>query len=256
VLSPAELADRAAAGLHEHWRAQCGYVAGGETAVHDGLLVTATNLADATLNVGFVTAPPAHPEAALDWFEGWFAARGLHPGIELRRGHHPEVERLLAARGYAVVVRRPAMALHPVTVPDEAPMPRTTVREVADDTDLEAFRAVQAEVFDLTPEVAEAFLPRAAVETPGIRFLLGLHDGVACATSAVSISRYGAGIVGVGTLAAYRRRGLGRAVTVAALRAAGDADVAWLYPSDMARPLYAGLGFATLADSEVWVAPR
>src|SRR5688500_13465983 len=72
VLTAAEQAERAAAGLHAHWRAQCAYVSGGEVAERDGLLVTATRLPDETLNVAFAPGAVSDPAAALDWFEGWF----------------------------------------------------------------------------------------------------------------------------------------------------------------------------------------
>jgi GNAT superfamily N-acetyltransferase len=255
VLTPAEQAERCAAGLRAHWRAQCGYVAGGEVAEHDGVLVTATNLADETLNCAFVARAPEAPEAALDWCAGWFAERGLRPGIELRAGRHPEVERSLRERGFTVVVRRPAMALHPFAVPDEDPPPRVTVRAVTDGGDLDAYQVVQGTVFDMRPDVTAAFLPPEGAETPGMHWFLASFDDVPCATAAVSISEHGAGIVGVGTLPAYRRRGLARAATIAALRAGSGSDLAWLYPSAMARPLYEGLGFAALDDAEVWVAP-
>lgn len=251
-LTPSDQAERCAAGLHAHWRAQCGYVTGGEVAEHGGLLAALTNLPDQTLNVAFAPGPVARPAEALDWFEELFRSRGFKPAIEVRVGRQPEVERLLAERGYAVVVRRPAMALHPVAVA-EAAAPRVRVRRVADDADLAAFHAIQGEVFDLAPGIAEEFLPRRAVETPGIAFLLAWHDDVPCATASVSVSEHGAGIVGVGTLPAYRRRGIGRAVTAAAIRAAGDVDLAWLYPSPVARRLYEGLGFRALDDTQVWV---
>lgn len=251
----AQWRELATAGLHAHWRAQCGYVAGGEVAERHGLLITATRLPDETLNVAF--APGAVPEAdaAVAWFEAWFRDRGMHPGIELRTGEHPDLERVLAVRGYTVVVRRPAMVLAPIAVPG-AP-PRVTVTEVEDDADLARYRAIQAEVFDLTAEVAAGLLPPAAVETAGIRLFLARHDGVACGTAAVSVSRYGAGVVGVATLPAHRRRGVGRAVTAAAVRwgAAAGAGLAWLYPTEMARPLYAALGFRAVGDTQVWVAP-
>ncbi|HWL38438.1 MAG TPA: GNAT family N-acetyltransferase [Frankiaceae bacterium] len=254
MLTAAEQAERCAAGLHAHWRTQCGYVAGGEVAEHDGLLVTATRLPDETLNVAFAPDAVSDPAAALDWFEGWFRTRGLKPGIEVRVGEQPALEALLAERGYSVVVRRPAMALHPVSLPGVA-VPRASVRAVGSDADLAAFQAIQAEVFAMTPEVTEAFLPRAAVETPGVTLLVGSYDGVDCATSAVSVSAYGAGIVGVATLPAYRRRGLGRLVTAAAVHAGAGADLAWLYPSAMARRLYEGLGFRALDETQVWVSP-
>ena len=250
-------ADRCAAGLHAHWRTQCGYVAGGEVAEGHGLLITATRLPDETLNVAFAPGDVPDPAVAVGWFERWFRARGLRPGIELRAGRQPAVEAELAARGYAVVVRRPAMALDPIDVP-ETPVARVTVTEVEDTADLAAYQAIQSEIFDLVPDVAAALLPRRAVETPGIRFFLARHDDVACATAAVSLSEHGAGLVGVATLPGYRRRGIGRAVTAAALRwgAARGAGLAWLYPSGMARPLYEGLGFCALDDTQVWVKNR
>jgi ribosomal protein S18 acetylase RimI-like enzyme len=258
VLSPEEQADRCAAGLHAHWRTQCGYIAGGEVAEHDGVLVTATNVPDETLNVAFVPRAPADPEGAVAWCEEWFGARGLRLGVELRVGAHPEVELVLRSREYRVVVRRPAMALHPVALPGVATPHRVTVRRVTDDADLAAFQAVQAAAFDLTPEVAERFLPPAALATPGIAFFVAAHDDVVAATAAVSVSPHGAGVVGVATLPAYRRRGLGRAVTLAAVAhgAAAGADLAWLYPSPMARSLYASIGFRALDETQVWVAPE
>jgi GNAT superfamily N-acetyltransferase len=253
AVSPDELADRAAAGLHAHWQAQCGWIDGGEVLSNDGVLVTLTNLPDDTLNCAFVPSAPSDPRAALDWCVAEFARRRRTCGVEVRVGQRPEVEALLRERGFRVVVRRPAMTLHPLVAPPVEG--RVHVRAVETDAELAAFQAIQSEVFDLTPEVAERFLPRAAVETPGVRFFLASYAGVDCGVAGVSLSEHGAGIVGVGTLAAYRHRGVGRAVTAAALGwAANRADLAWLYPSAMARRMYERLGFVTLPDeAQVWV---
>ena len=255
-MTPTEVEDACWHGLHAHWRAQCGYIESGEVAERDGLLVTATRVADETLNCAFVTRPLDDPAETLGWCAEWFAARGLRMGVEVRTGEDPASEEWLARHGFTVVVRRPAMALRPLPSRVVAPPPRVTVDFVEDDGDLAAFQAVQADAFNMTPEVAERFLPRAAVETDGIAFLLARHDGVACATAGASVSAYGVGIVGVATLPAYRRRGIGRAVTTAAVAwgAARGADLAWLYPSAMARPLYEGLGFVALREHAVWVA--
>lgn len=250
------LADRAARGLHAHWRAQCGYVAGGEVAEHDGVLLTVTNLSDETLNCAFVPGRPADPQGSVDWFVSEFERRGLRPGMELRAGHHPEIEASLRRRGFTVVVRRPAMTMSPLAG-RQVESAGVAVREVASEADLAAFRAIQSEVFDLAPAVAAAFLPWAALEVPVARWFLATYGGVPCGTAAASLSEHGAGIVGVGTLAAYRGRGVGRTVTAAALAwAAGmGADLAWLYPSAMAQRMYERLGFTTLDDvAQVWVA--
>ena len=251
------LADRAARGLHAHWRTQCGYVAGGEVAERDGVLLTVTNLSDGTLNCAFLTGRPADPAAAVEWFVSEFERRGLRPGMELRSGLHPDVEELLRRRGFTVVVRRPAMTTTLPARPVEAH--GVEVSEVTSDDDLAAFRAIQSEVFEMTPRVTEAFLPRAALDVPGVRWFLATCDGVPCGTAAASLSEHGAGIVGVGTAAAFRRRGVGRAVTSAAVAWAAEngADLAWLYPSAMAQRMYERLGFTTLDDvAQVWVAPH
>jgi ribosomal protein S18 acetylase RimI-like enzyme len=258
VLSPAEQSERAARGLHHVWRAQCGYVAGGEVAERDGVLVTATRLPDETLSCAFLTSPPPDVDAALDWCAAWFRERGLRMGIELRVGAHPVVETSLSRRGFGVVVRRPSMTLHPLAA-DGIPTPhRVTIRAVAGEADLVAAQAIQGEAFAMTPEVAAAFLPPAMLDSPGLTLYVAAYDDVPCATAAVSVSEHGAGIVGVATLRAYRRRGIARAVTATAVEHGrqNGADLAWLYPTAMAQELYAGLGFATLDDVQVWVEPR
>jgi hypothetical protein len=163
IALPHPLAERAAAGLREVWRTQCGYIAGGEVAERPGLLVTATRLADETLNCAFITGSLPDAGAALDWCAGWFHERGLRTGIELPAGTYPDVETALAARGFAVVVRRPAMVLHPLLAPDAAPdvapPARVRVTEVTDEAELAAYQAIQAEAFDMTPDVSAAFLP-------------------------------------------------------------------------------------------------
>jgi GNAT superfamily N-acetyltransferase len=254
---PHPLSERAAAGLREVWRTQCGYIAGGEVAEYPGVLVTATRLPDETLNCAFATGPLPDPDAALDWCVAWFHERGLRTGIELPAGTYPNAEAALAARGFSVVVRRPTMVLHPLVVPDVTAA-RVHVTEVTDAAELAAYQAIQAEAFDMTPEVSAGFLPWAAVETEGVRLFLAHHDDVPCATAGVHVSGYGAGVVGVATARGYRRRGIGRTVTAAALRwsAARGADLAWLYPTAMARRLYEGLGFVALDDVQVWVEAR
>ena len=61
------------------------------------------------------------------------------------------------------------------------------------------------------------------------------------------------GVMGVGVVPAARGRGIGSAATVRAARAFTGADLAWLHPSDEARPMYARLGFEQVSEWEVWV---
>jgi GNAT superfamily N-acetyltransferase len=53
------------------------------------------------------------------------------------------------------------------------------------------------------------------------------------------------GVFGVGVVPEARGRGIGAALTVVAVRAF-PAELAWLVPSDLARPMYERLGFREL----------
>jgi ribosomal protein S18 acetylase RimI-like enzyme len=60
------------------------------------------------------------------------------------------------------------------------------------------------------------------------------------------------GVFGVAVVPRARRRGIGRALTLHAARAFPGADMAWLHPTEPARPLYEDLGFETVSTWEVW----
>ena len=63
-----------------------------------------------------------------------------------------------------------------------------------------------------------------------------------------------AAVFGVATVPAYRRRGLGRAMTLAVLHegARRGADLAFLNPSDSGDPVYRALGFTDAPGFAVW----
>jgi GNAT superfamily N-acetyltransferase len=89
-----------------------------------------------------------------------------------------------------------------------------------------------------------------------IVLLLARHEGVPVGGALGVRVDATVGVFGVGVVAASRRRGLGGALTCAAARAVGmPDDVAWLFPSEQARPLYERLGFVAADAWEVWVGP-
>ncbi|MGW1552885.1 GNAT family N-acetyltransferase [Streptomyces sp. NPDC002346] len=70
-------------------------------------------------------------------------------------------------------------------------------------------------------------------------------DGVPAAAGLAILTERHVGLANIGTLPEYRRRGLGRAVTEAALRDGRAAGVraAYLHSSDEAVPLFEQVGF-------------
>lgn len=91
--------------------------------------------------------------------------------------------------------------------------------------------------------------PRAGIEAwsrpqPSWRLWVARLDGEIVGTSAVITAGGVAGLYGVGTAAAARRRGIGRLLTVPPLQASG-AEVAGLFASPDGEALYRTLGFET-----------
>jgi Acetyltransferase (GNAT) family len=81
--------------------------------------------------------------------------------------------------------------------------------------------------------------------------------GVASAMATVDPSSEVAIVGWVGTDRAYRRRGIGRAVTLAATNAAFDlgARLVALQASPMGLPIYEKLGYRTVTRYQLWLPP-
>lgn len=114
-----------------------------------------------------------------------------------------------------------------------------------DDSDRAALRSAFATIGSLTGDPVTAAWAEA--------------DGRGVGSSMATLDpETGMAIVGwVGTDEAYRRRGIGRAITLAAIRAAfdlGAIDVG-LQASPMGLPVYERLGFRTVTGYQVWLPP-
>jgi GNAT superfamily N-acetyltransferase len=156
----------------------------------------------------------------------------------------------MAAQGLTKLSETPGMALDIATMHDEPPAePDLEVREVADKSDFEAWFRTCVESFPFDDVVARSW--RAAHEPLGFGDASPLHNYVAWLAGrpvAVSAILYGAecaGIWNVGTMADVRGRGIGREVTLAALRdaRARGATLSVLGSSPMGFPVYTRIGF-------------
>jgi GNAT superfamily N-acetyltransferase len=249
-----DVRDRVALGLRSAWLRQAGWTGLGAVARFDGILVTLTGLPEPTLNVGFVESPPADPGAALVAAEAWFEANGHRIGIDIERGRDPEVESAAARLGLSPAVSRPGMARAIRRSPADPPPPGVSIRAVRNGAGLDAVRALQREVFGLPPGVAAGFLPPVALRTSGFRLLLATLDGEPAGSAAMHMDHGATGIMGVATLPAARRRGIGTALTVGCLAHAADegCDLSWLQSEPAARTIYERLGFKVVSDWVVW----
>ena len=156
----------------------------------------------------------------------------------------------------------PAFALPLRDLPELPAIPGLVVRRVNDDTDLESYLGIVGQ----TLSSSEAFtgLLRDASRRIGFEddapeeHFIGLLDGVPVATASLLVAGGAAGIYNVATLEPARRRGIGAAMTVAAVRrgAARGLRSATLQASDMGRPIYERLGFRFVCDLVPYRSPR
>lgn len=219
------------------WRADSLTRPRGEWADLGGLSVHTTGLAVPYWNGAHVTEPSGIQ--ALGEAERWFEVRGMPWGVLV-----PAELDLDPGTGHITDQR--------VMLRDLEHLP--ALPEVELWWGSQDAAAVQAEAFE--EDQADAFvLPKLVNDACAV---VVAHDqGVPAATATLVTVEGVAAIYGVATLTGHRRKGLGRAVTLAALHEGErrGCDLAFLNPSDLGYGLYAELGFQDALPWRVYRAP-
>jgi ribosomal protein S18 acetylase RimI-like enzyme len=134
------------------------------------------------------------------------------------------------------------------------------IREVTDEADLERWRIPVRRAFGFPPLVDEAVsaaIAAHALRRRDVRCFLGLLGDEPVAGSMLAHAGGVAGIYNVATLPAVRRRGIGTALTRAALAAARHAGDRWavLLAEPAGEGVYRALGFRPLCRIQTWLWP-
>jgi ribosomal protein S18 acetylase RimI-like enzyme len=223
------------------WQADVATRPGGGWADLGGVVVFTTGIPVRHWNGAYLTDPSGLER--LDAVAAWFAGRGMPWGLLAPSDiglTPPALERVTVQR----VMLRDLEALPPV--------PELTLRwDAAEDAAL-----VQVAAFEDPLEQTRAFVtPKLVNAACGV---VTAYDGSEPVSTATLVVVDGvAAVFGVGTAPPYRRRGLGRALTLAVLHEGRrrGADLAYLNPSDSGEPVYRALGFTDAPGWDVW-APR
>lgn len=192
-------------------------------------------------------APEAELAAALTWlternvpFRVWVAEKLVADLGDLPARHGLQPDPALY----------PGMVLHPIPV---APTPRVGITIF--DAGRDEFISVLEEG-GLSPELAHRLISFSFAEDPDVRLFVGRLDRRPVGTSIAIRSRHGSGVYNVGTFPDARRRGVGIALTWAAVEAghAWGCDSIVLQSSTMGLPMYSEMGFRTVAPYVVYAA--
>lgn len=253
--SPA-LLERVHANYRECWRYFARTVPGGAITEAHGVTCTATTVPIAFFNPCFIIEDAPDPEAAIDLARRFYAERGLP---WLLRTHGTAAARVGEAAKDAGLIAggaAPGMLLadRSGAGPD---VPGLEIRTVQNLDDLRTFNLTSAHGFGLPVEAMAAWDTPAMLAGPDATFYLGLIDGTPVATSMRFTSHRIAGVYTVSTLAEYRGRGIGAALTWrAALGGKGEGCIASaLQASSMGLPVYQRMGYRHVSDYETWDMP-
>jgi GNAT superfamily N-acetyltransferase len=198
--------------------------------------------------VAILAPTPARDiEAAVDW------VRGLGQSVSLRVREDVDDDAVRQAAATSGLHRSPwvdpAMVMAPLAVASAPPAGLRLERATPATLDgWYAALAASAGVPSTHPFLRD-MLPESGIDDADIRLLAGFLDDRPVATSVAIRSENVVGVYAVGTAESARRRGIGTAMTWAAVEEgrAWGAKAAVLQASEMGEPVYRAMGFQTVA---------
>ena len=151
----------------------------------------------------------------------------------------------------------PAMVL--TEMPVRVPLPSgVTVVRVTDAVDFDVHIGAAAAVAGVDAERCRTWLGAGIVDDPAVTLFIGYTNGTPVATSMSVRTGDVVGVYNVGTVPSDRRRGIGWAMTAAAVTAGAEmgATVAILQSSPMAASIYEAHGFRRLFQYRLFHQPN
>jgi ribosomal protein S18 acetylase RimI-like enzyme len=223
---------------------------GGDLRRFGGVAAYVTGLPISLFNgcVVVETASASELDEALAWVSGHDVPKLVFVAEE----HEADVAPATASHGLVrEAVPAPGMVLEPIPEPP-APAPGVVV----DEAGIDEFRGVFT-AFGRDPDLAASLFPGSLLDDADVGAFVGRLGGRPVGYSLAIRSERTSGVYNVGTLPEARRRGVGTALTWAAVdhgRRAGY-DCAVLQSSEMAVAMYEAMGFRTVVRYAVFSEP-
>ena len=210
-------------------------------------------------NAAFRTDDGLDPAELIARAGEFFGARGRGFTVWARRGAPADRDLIEVAEGSGLknAYEMPEMIL--AGRAEEPPLPNgVEVRRLSSAEDAEQYWRIAAAAYESVGFPPEVFGHYEGLEglADAVAFL-ALLDGKPVGIAMTIVSHGVAGIYWVGSLTEARGRGIGRAVTAAATNAGFDlgADFASLQASPMGAPVYRAMGYETICDYRLLLAP-
>ncbi|MEU8224455.1 GNAT family N-acetyltransferase [Kribbella sp. NPDC048915] len=159
----------------------------------------------------------------------------------------------LTAAGFVAAGAEPGMAARIADLQVPQPVPGLSLTRIGNDKDLAAWEATLGQGFGEGPREARwvaSVYQQLGYGDPWQHYI-GWLEGTPVATATVFLGAGVAGLYFVMTVPEVRRRGVGAAITYAALQHA-DVEYAVLGSSAAGQPVYEGLGFREHCQIEIY----
>jgi GNAT superfamily N-acetyltransferase len=212
-------------------------------------------------NAAFRAEDGADPEGLIASAREFFNPRGRGFSLWVRDGEPADTDLVEAARaaGLQMVYAMPEMVLssRPQAAPPPAGVELRRVSEPQQAADYWAVAASSYASLGFPPEVFAGNSDHEGMLADNLAAFVAHLDDEPVGIALTIVSDGVAGIYWVGSVERARGMGIGQAVTAAAVEAgfALGAGVASLQASHMGKPVYERMGFETVYDYQLWMAP-
>lgn len=206
------------------------------------------------LNVTVVYETLADPASAVRRCVDFYRAAGADFVMRVRVGFDPDTQQAMRELGLQTADQMPGMVLNPVA---DIPAPPDALTIVDwDARSLSTYNEIMAVSFAAPLELMNNLISPDLLNSPTHGYL-GYVGGRPVTTSALIASDGVAGVYNVATVPEYRGRGIGEAMTWHAVRKGVEAGcvIGSLQASAMGQPVYARMGFRTIAPYESYILP-
>ena len=144
----------------------------------------------------------------------------------------------------------PGLALFPVPADSPAMLPHHEIRAIDDAAGVEDHIVTASAGFEMSESLLRSIVDASLLGRPDVTFYVGYASGAPVSTGLGVRTGRTIGVYNISTIPAFRKRGLGAAMTarVAADGAMAGCEVAILQATAMGLPVYQRLGYRVVVD--------
>ena len=233
------------ANMRAAWRATASFGPSHSVLERDDVQLVASGLPVGLFNPAFVLRRPSDATALVAEIAEHYRGAGLPFVVYFRDAYGGDLAAALAASGLVEHYQPPLMVMDPIATRPPAPAGVEIVP--VDEANLDGCHRALSEGFGMPLELVQSLLSPEMLAMEPFSAFLALVDGAPAGTAASFVTGETGGVYNVATVPAQRGKGVGAAVTWAAVEAGARAGAkrSILQASAEGAPVYERMGYTT-----------